>query len=202
MKRGWIVLLSLLLVCSMSFAEDAVSSATLKMEKLPAVEAQDNGILVVYFSPDDTVRAAAYAIAGELSAELFEIEPVVPYTKEDLNYMDRKSRSVIEMGDSKARPEITGLPENLGQYQAVVLCYPIWGGKAPNIILTFLESADLSGKTVIPFATSNSSGFGSSDKALRSAAGEGVEWLEGKGIRKGAKEEDIRLWAGSLDLGK
>ena len=80
MKKLLAAFLTLLLVCSVSSAEDAVSSATLKMEKLPAVEARENGILVVYFSPDDTVRAAAYTIASTLSAALFEIEPAEPYT--------------------------------------------------------------------------------------------------------------------------
>ena len=200
MKKAVIMFLCLLLVCSVSFAEDAVSSATINIEKLPDVEAQENGILVVYFSPDDTVRAAAYTIAGALSAELFEIEPVVPYTAEDLNYMDRKARSVIEMGDSQARPEIAALPENLSPYHTVILCYPIWGGQAPKIIITFLEGVDLTGKTVIPFATSNSSGIGSSDKTLRSVTGESVVWLAGTGIRKGADEQTIRLWAESLNL--
>ena len=202
MKKVWIVLLSLLLVCSVSLAEDAVSSATLNIEKLPEAEMQDNGILVVYFSPDDTVRAAAYTIADVLSAELFEIEPVVPYTAEDLNYMDRKSRSVIEMGDSEARPEIAGLPEDLSACHTVILCYPIWGGQAPKIVITFLENVDMTGKTVIPFATSNSSGIGNSDKTLRSVTGESVEWLTGIGVRRGAGEQDIRLWAESLNLGK
>ena len=200
MKRTLGIVLALLLVCSFAFAEDAVSSATLKMEKLPAVETRENGILVAYFSPDDTVRAAAYAIAGALSAELFEIEPAEPYTPDDLNYMNSKSRSMVEMGNSQARPEILAFPEDLGGFHTVILCYPIWGGQAPRIILTFLEGVDLSGKTVIPFATSNSSGIGSSDKALRAVTGESAEWLTGLGIRKSATEEDIRLWAESLNL--
>ena len=94
MKKFLAAFLSLVLACGLCLAEDAVSSATLKIEKLPAVEAEDNGILVVYFSPDDTVRAAAYTIASALSAELFEIVPEAIYTADDLNYMDRKSRSV------------------------------------------------------------------------------------------------------------
>lgn len=202
MKKVLAVLLSFLLVCGVSFAEDAISSATIKMDKLPAAEAQDNGILVVYFSPDDTVRAAAYVIAGALSAELFEIEPAEPYTADDLNYMNRQSRSMVEMGNSQARPEIVRMPEDLSPYSTVILCYPIWGGQAPKIVLSFLEGTDLSGKKVIPFATSNSSGIGSSDKALRAVTGDAAEWLTGTGIRKGATEEDIRLWAESLNLGE
>ena len=88
--------------------------------------------------------------------------------------------------------------EDLSSCTTVILCYPIWGGQAPRIISTFLEGVDLSGKTVIPFATSNSSGIGSSAKALRALTGDSVEWLEGTGIRKGATEEEIRLWAESM----
>ena len=105
---------------------------------------------------------------------------------------------MVEMGDRDARPEIAVLPEDLALYGTVILCYPIWGGQAPRIISTFLESADLAGKTVIPFATSNSSGIGSSGKALQALTGESVAWKEGKGVKKGASEEDIRLWAESL----
>ena len=109
---------------------------------------------------------------------------------------------MAEMRDPKVRPEITALPEDLTAYDTIILCYPIWGGQAPKIICTFLESADLSGKTIIPFATSNSSGIGSSVKTLKSLTDESVIWQEGTGIRKGAAEEDIRLWAESLDLGE
>ena len=175
MKKIFAVLLSLLLVFGVCFAEDAITSATLKIEKLPAVEPLDNGILVVYFSPDETVRAAACTIAGTLSAEMFEIVPVQPYTTDDLNYMNRNARSMVEMGDSHARPEIVALPGDLSKIETVILCYPIWGGQAPKIILTFLENVDLSGKTIIPFATSNSSGIGSSDRMLRSITGESVQ---------------------------
>ena len=202
MKKIWAVLAALILVCGGCAAEDVISSATLEMETLPAVENGENGILVAYFSPDDTVRAAAYAIAAELSAELFEIEPAEPYTEDDLDYRNNKSRSMTEMGDAQARPEITALPEDLSGIQTVILCYPIWGGQAPKILFTFLEGVDLSGKMVIPFATSNSSGIGRSSKALQNCTGDSVAWEEGKGIKKGATEEEIRLWAASLELGK
>lgn len=201
MKKALIVLLVLVLVCGVSLAEDAISSPTLRMERLPEVNSPNSGILVVYFSPDDTVRAAAYAIADTLLAELFEIEPVEPYTTDDLNYFNSKSRSMVEMSDRAARPAITALPEDLVPYGTIILCYPIWGGQAPRIVLTFLEGVDLSGKTIIPFATSNSSGIGGSGKALQSVTGDTASWLEGTGIRKGATEEDIRAWAESLNLG-
>ena len=125
MKKCLTMLLSLLLVCSACFAEDAVTSATLKIETLPAVEAQENGILVVYFSPDDTTRAAAYAVAAALSAELFEIVPEELYTADDLNYFNSQARSMAEMKDNAARPAIAALPEDLSGYDTILLGYPI-----------------------------------------------------------------------------
>ncbi len=200
MKKFLVILMVLLLVCSLSGAEDAITSATLKVDRLPKVETADNHILVAFFSPDDTVKAAAYTIAAELNAALFEIVPEEPYTTDDLNYMDRKSRSMTEMGDPSARPAITAFPEDLSAYDTVFLCYPIWGGQAPKILLTFLEGVDLSGKTIVPFATSNSSGFGNSDKALQAITGENTVWLKGKGIKKGATAEEMIDWVKELGL--
>lgn len=200
MKKILAVLLSLLLVSSMACAEDAISSATLKIETLPAVEVQDNGILVVYFSPDDTVRAAAYTIAATLNAELFEIVPEELYTADDLNYYNSNARSMVEMKDANARPAIAALPEDMSKYDTVFLGYPIWGGQAPRIISTFLENVDLSGKTIVPFCTSNSSGLGSSDKKLYPLTGDSVNWLPGKGIKKGSTAEIISAWVEELEL--
>ena len=167
MKKWFAVFLALslfLAVCGPALAEeDAVTSATIQMDVLPKVEpSEDTRIRVVYFSPDDTVKAAAYTIAAELNAEMFEIGPEEPYTAEDLNYMNRASRSMTEMGDDAARPAVAALAGDLSAYDTVFLCYPIWGGQAPRILCTFLENTDLSGKRIVPFATSNSSGIGSS----------------------------------------
>lgn len=200
MKKFLFILMSLLLVCCCVFAEeaaveetaeDAITSATLNITKLPEVEAQDNGILIVYFSPDDSTRAAAYAIAAGLNADLFEIEAQEPYTEDDLNYLDNNARSIREMRDPKARPAIAALPESLDKYDTILLGYPIWGGKAAKIMLTFMESVDLSGKTVVPFCTSNSSPFGSSDADMKKLAGDSVTWKKGTRITKGATAEDI-----------
>lgn len=199
MKKTLPVILAVLLLFSCATAEDAVSSATLKIDRLPAVEPLDNGILVVFFSPDDTVRAAAYSIASALSADLFEIVPEEPYTADDLNYFNRNARSMTEMADRNARPAVSALPESLDRYTAVFLGYPIWGGQAPKIISTFLEGVDLSGKTVIPFCTSNSSGIGSSDANLHSLAPDAA-WQKGTRIPKGSTAEDIILWAQELAL--
>ena len=199
LKRMLAVLLVLSVICGISLAEeDAVTSPTLAIDRLPAVDETESSILVVFFSPDDTVRAAAFAVAGALSAEIFEIEPVEPYTEDDLNYFNSKARSMTEMADKNARPEIVSLPENLDRYDTVLLGYPIWGGQAPRIISTFLESVDLSGKTVVPFCTSNSSGIGSSAKNLYSLTGGSVVWTDGVRIPKGSTEEEIRTLAETL----
>ena len=199
MKKFLLVLLSLMLVCCGVLAEeaavketaDAITSATLNITQLPEVEAQDNGILVVFFSPDDTTRAAAYAIAAGLNAELFEITAEEPYSEDDMDYMNAFSRSMQETRDPKARPAIAALPESLGKYDTILLGYPIWGGKAAKIMLTFIENVDLSGKTVVPFCTSNSSPFGSSDADMKKLAGDSVTWKKGTRITKGATADDI-----------
>lgn len=202
MKRGLILLFCLLLTCGFSAAEDAVSSATLSVDRLPAVEPAGSGVLVVYFSTDDTVRAAACIIADTLGADLFEILPAEPYTAEDLNYRNRQSRTSIEQNDPGARPAVAALPEDLDRYDTILLGYPIWWGQAPKILYTFTEQADLSGKTVIPFCTSGSSGAGSSAANLQKLTGESTAWQEAQRIRKGSTAEEISAWAAGLGIGK
>ena len=199
MKKFLLMLLSLMMICCGVLAEeaaveetaDAITAATLNITQLPEVEAQDNGILVVFFSPDDTTRAAAYAIAAGLNAELFEITAEEPYSEDDMDYMNSFSRSMQETRDPKARPAIAALPESLGKNDTILLGYPIWGGKAAKIMLTFIENVDLSGKTVVPFCTSNSSPFGSSDADMKKLAGDSVTWKKGTRITKGATADDI-----------
>ena len=202
MKKALSVLLSLLLICSVSLAEDAVSSATLSVDRLPAVESTGSSILVVYFSTDDTIRAAAFTIADELSADLFEIQPVEPYTADDVNYHNSQSRTSIEQNDPQARPAIVSLPEDLSRYDTILLGYPIWWGQAPRILYTFMESIDLSGKTIIPFCTSGSSGAGSSASNLQKLTSKSAVWLDAKRISNGSSAEEIRAWAESLGLSK
>ena len=202
MKKALLIVLSLLLIFSVSLAEDAVSSATLSVDRLPAVESTGSGILVVYFSTDDTIRAAAYTVADTLSADLFEIQPAEPYTADDVNYHNSQSRTSIEQNDLQARPTIAILPEDLSRYDTIILGYPIWWGQAPRILYTFMESVDLTGKTIIPFCTSGSSGAGSSASNLQKLTGESVVWLEAKRISNGSSAEEIQAWAESLGLVK
>ena len=200
MKKLLLMVLCLLLTCGAALAEDAVSSATLSVDTLPAIETTDSPFLVVYFSTDDTVRAAAYTIADALGADLFEIQPVEPYTEEDLNYHNNQSRTSIEQNDPDARPEIVAMPEDLSRYDTILLGYPIWWGQTPRILWTFMESMDLSGKTIIPFFTSGSSGVGSSVANLQKLADETAVWQEAKRISNGSTAEEIREWAESLGL--
>ena len=201
MKKILVILLSLL-TCGISLAEDAVSSATLSLDHLPSVESAGSNILVVYFSTDDTIRAAAYIIAEALSADLFEIQPVEPYTADDVNYHNSRSRTSSEQNDPQARPAIAVLPDDLNRYDTIILGYPIWWGQAPRILYTFMENVDLTGKTIIPFCTSGSSGAGSSASNLQKLTGGSTVWLDAKRISNGSSAEEIRAWAESLRLPK
>ena len=201
MKKILVILLSLL-TCGISLAEDTVFSATLSLDHLPSVESAGSNILVVYFSTDDTIRAAAYIIAEALSADLFEIQPVEPYTADDVNYHNSRSRTSIEQNDPQARPAIAVLPEGLNRYGTIILGYPIWWGQAPRILYTFMENVDLTGKTIIPFCTSGSSGAGSSASNLQKLTGGSTVWLDAKRISNGSSAEEIRAWAESLRLPK
>ena len=155
--------------------------------------------LVAYFSTSGTTKKAAERLAKATGADLFEIKPKVPYSSADLNWMDKKSRSTVEMKDLKARPEIAAVPENMGEYNTVFLGFPIWWYQAPRIIETFLESYDFSGKTVIPFATSGGSGMGGED-VLRSACSKGTKWLPGKRLSSRESMASVQKWVESLGL--
>ena len=199
MKKLFLLLMALMLLCMPVLAEDATSSATLAVDDFPRLPKGDSRILVVFFSPEKTVCSAAIAAANALGSEIFEIKPAEPYTAEDLNYHDRQSRTSIEMNDPAARPEIEELPV-LDRFDTILLGYPIWWGQAPRILCTFVESVDLSGKTVIPFCTSGSSGAGSSAVNLQKLGSETAVWLEAKRFNNGSTKEDVYAWVESLNL--
>ena len=115
--------------------------------------------LVAYFSASGVTAKVAENLADAIGADIFEIQPKVPYTKADLNWMDKKSRSTIEMSDSTSRPAIAAKRDNMDEYDTIFVGFPIWWYIAPTIINTFLESYNLKGKTIIPFATSGGSGI-------------------------------------------
>ena len=199
MKKLFLLLMALMLLCMPVLAEDATSSATLAVDDFPRLPKGDSRILVIFFSPEKTVCSAAIAAANALGSEIFEIKPAEPYTAEDLNYHDRQSRTSIEMNDPASRPEIEELPV-LDRFDTILLGYPIWWGQAPRILCTFVESVDLSGKTVIPFCTSGSSGAGSSAANLQKLGSETAVWLEAKRFNNGSTKEDVYAWVESLNL--
>lgn len=124
-------------------------------------------VLVAYFSCSGYTKKLAEKLNKKVCGDLFEIVPEVPYSKEDLDWNDDNSRSSIEMKDISSRPAIKNKVNNMDQYDTIFIGYPIWWGKAPTIINTFLESYDLKDKVIIPFATYHSSGVGESDKYLK-----------------------------------
>lgn len=155
--------------------------------------------LVAYFSATGRTRQIAEMTADVLGADLYEIVPVIPYTADDLNYNNSSSRANKEQNDTAAHPEILGNAPSMKSYDVVFLGYPIWHGQAPRIISTFLENSDFSGKTIIPFCTSHSSGIGSSDTNLHSLAAN-ANWLSGERFAAGTSRNMIEEWIGGLDL--
>ena len=162
-------------------------------------ESSGSKVLVAYFSCTGNTKGLAEKIAAALNADIYEIVPEQPYTDADLNYNNSSSRSTKEQNDNSCRPVISGSANNMGSYDTVVLGYPIWWGQAPKILYTFVESYDLSGKTVVPFCTSASSGVGSSASNLHSSA-PGANWLDGTRLSSSASNSDIEKWLGGLGL--
>ena len=150
-------------------------------------------ILVAYFSASGVTARAAKEAAEAVGADLYEIRPAEPYTEADLNWMDKKSRSTLEMKDPASRPAIGTRAENMEQYDTVLVGFPIWWYVEPRIVDTFLESYDFSGKTLIPFATSGGSGIEKAERSLLAHCPQ-ASWRHGKLLnRSGAAE-----WAKTL----
>lgn len=157
-----------------------------------------NNILVAYFSCTGTTQGVAEIVADKTGGELHEIVPEDPYTEEDLDYYSG-GRADQEQADPTARPAIANTVENMDAYDIIFLGYPIWHGQAPKIIYTFLESYDFSGKMIIPFCTSHSSGVGSSDDNLHSLAAT-AEWKSGNRFEGGETAQQIQQWLEEIDL--
>ena len=153
--------------------------------------------LVAYFSAGGNTKSVAELMAKEIDADTIEIIPEQKYTKEDLDWMNKKSRSSVEMSDKKFRPAIVKSDIDMGQYDEILLGFPIWWYVAPTIINTFLEAYDFSGKKIVLFATSGGSGFGNTVQELIPSA-PGAEIVEGKIVSKMAKQEVIN-WVKELD---
>ena len=158
-------------------------------------------VLVVYYSATGNTESVAGYIAQATGGDLFEITPAEPYTDEDLNWSDENSRVTREHEDESLRDvELTATTvENWDSYDTVFLGYPIWWGIAAWPVDTFVEANDFTGKTVIPFCTSSSSGLGESGQLLADLAGTG-DWQEGQRFRSSASQEDVTQWVDSLGL--
>lgn len=154
--------------------------------------------LVAYFSASGTTKRAAIALAKAADADLFEIQPLRPYTAADLDWTNKRSRSTLEMKDPASRPGIKCRLANMADYDAVFLGFPVWWYTAPTIIKTFLESYDFSNKTIVLFATSGGSGLGGTESALRPCAPTAV-WKTGK-LLNGTDDSALKSWVESLDI--
>ena len=154
--------------------------------------------LVAYFSASGVTAKVAEILSEAIGADLYAIEPEVPYTKADLDWMDKKSRSTIEMNNPASRPAITGKRDNMNDYDTVFVGFPIWWYVAPTIINTFLESYDLTGKTIIPFATSGGSDMGKTNEKLLPSC-KGAKLLNGKVFKASVSGADLAKWAEGLE---
>ena len=153
--------------------------------------------LVAYFSASGVTAKLAETLSEAIGADLYAIEPEVPYTKADLNWMNKNSRSSVEMKDPASRPAIAGKCDNMDEYNTIFVGFPIWWYVAPTIINTFLESYDFAGKTIIPFATSGGSGMGKTNEKLQPSC-PGAKLVEGKVWKKNAKADELAAWAEDL----
>ena len=154
--------------------------------------------LVAYFSASGVTAKVAEKLSEAIGADLYAIEPEVPYTKADLDWMNKKSRSTIEMNNPASRPAITGKRDNMNDYDTVFVGFPIWWYVAPTIINTFLESYDLTGKTIIPFATSGGSDMGKTNEKLLPSC-KGAKLLDGKVFKASVSGADLAKWAEGLE---
>lgn len=174
-----------------------VASAACAQPKMDMNSQRSNHkILVAYFSATGTTARAAEKLANVTGGELYAIEPARPYTSADLDWHDKQSRSSVEMNDPKARPAIKDKKENIADYDVVFIGYPIWWDLAPRVVDTFIESHDLKGKTVIPFATSGGSTLTGSATALKRSY-PALNWKEGRLLNR-ADEKTIRTWIEKL----
>lgn len=155
--------------------------------------------LVAYFSASGTTQRLARTLASAVGADLHEIQPKRAYTSADLNWNDKNSRSSMEMNDKSSRPEIANSVEHPEQYDTIFVGFPIWWYVAPTIINTFLEQYDLTGKTVVPFATSGGSGMGKTNEALKPSCS-GAILKAGRRFLPSAGEKELKEWAAELGI--
>lgn len=156
--------------------------------------------LVAYFSVSGVTAQVAQEIAKVEGADCFEIRPEAPYTKADLDWTNKQSRSTLEMADLNCRPAVTGCVENMAQYDVVFVGFPIWWGREPSVVDTFLTAYDFTGKKIVPFCTSGGSDIGKTAERIQSLIGEGACVDAGKRLGGQISEEDLKIWTDGLKL--
>jgi len=171
----------------------------------PQAEKKDTKIMnpnaktaVVYFSATGNTKHVAENLAKATGADIYEIKPAVPYTDADLNWRDSNSRSSVEMNDKSSRPEIVKSNLNISEYDTIFLGFPIWWGTAPRVVQTFLEGQNFANKTIILFATSGSSGMGSTDDDLKPSVDASAKIIKGKTLNGNPSVEELKTWAGTF----
>lgn len=215
MKKITSLLLALVLVftfaaCSNSADNQQETQSTSETQQTTDVSTEpagrdntaDNGkTLVVYFSASGNTESAAGYIAKAINGDLFELEPKDPYTDDDLNWRDESSRVNYEHNNESARniELVSSTVDNWDEYDTVFIGYPIWWGIAAWPVNSFVKNNDFTGKTVVPFCTSTSSGLGESGELLKEMAGTG-NWLDGERFQSGVSEKDVADWVNSLDI--
>lgn len=197
---GLVLMLNLFALAGLAETETAVPAADPETTE-EATATEEGKTLVVYFSATGNTETDANYIAEATGADIFVLEPVEPYTSDDLRWTDENSRVVYEHDnpDARAVELVASTVENWGDYDTVFIGYPIWWGIAAWPVDTFVQANDFTGKTVIPFCTSASSGLGDSGELLAEMAGTG-EWLEGVRFSSRVTEEDVQAWLDELAL--
>jgi len=183
MKKLLLIILTILLIGgALFFVNTSHSNKT------------NSDILIAYFSATGNTRTVAEKLANTINADLFEIVPEHPYTSEDLDWHNKNSRTSVEMGDKNSRPAISSKIEDISKYKIVFVGSPIWWGREPSIMDTFIESYDFAGKTVIPFVTSGSSDIGDYGANLQ-ALSPNAKVFTGKRFSTSVSEEELKAWA-------
>ncbi len=150
--------------------------------------------LVVYFSVSGVTAKVAQDLAKTVGGDLFEIKPETPYTKEDLDWTNKQSRSSLEMADLNCRPAIEKYDEGIDQYEVIYIGFPIWWGREPSVVDTFLTGFSFKGKKIVPFCTSGGSEIGDTASRIRSLVGDDVHVDDGKRLGGQISESDLKTW--------
>ena len=208
MRKLWIACLGVLMILGLmgcgtesgKTAEKAASAPAQTAQAESKAPAAKGKILVAYFSATGNTRTLAENTAKALNADIYEIRPEVPYSKEDLNYNDESTRATVEQKNDSARPKLADKNAPIANYDTIVLAYPIWWGQAPRIMDTFVESYDFTGKKLTAVCTSGGSDIGTSADYLQKLTKGKAEWKAGKLFSPQAKAEEIKSWFNGLGL--